>query len=453
MRNVNAASLVVKATAAGIPLILAVYWPLYAINTDLLAMALRPVMLVAALVMGVCLMGQPLTRAEFSLIKLFGLMALTLLVTSIAADDPMTALAEWFKLVLIQLFALLMVRALRHGPTAQTLAKWMAISSVMIGLYMVYVYLHMMGPVLPTYTSARALKGLAEKQNVPLNTIPFAAIVCYLCAVCILPMTRWLWAAGIFLVIVGSTLTGSRAILGVGLITAIVLLALSWIRSADISKRVFGWIMLMAGVVGVLAVMIFLNSRAITAFTEGRWDLWRAASQKFLERPLMGYGFLSWKDDLVSRLPGEYKLTRSLSEHIAGGYHNEYMTALAEQGVVGASVVFTLYFFLVRTGWKLAFNKSHTWTGGKWALFAGLFLTLRANVEIPGLFGSFQEPADYLAYILLAVIISRMSYEEDYVRAATQVQRSSAIAWAMQNRPRSKPTPIQTACEPALGAD
>jgi hypothetical protein len=39
-------------------------------------------------------------------------------------------------------------------------------------------------------------------------------------------------------------------------------------------------------------------------------------------------------------------------------------------------------------------------------------------VEVPGLFGYANDPADYLAYCFVAVVVSRMSLHEDGRRLA-----------------------------------
>jgi hypothetical protein len=62
----------------------------------------------------------------------------------------------------------------------------------------------------------------------------------------------------------------------------------------------------------------------------------------------------------------------------------------------------------------------------QWALFACLFLLLRANVEVPGLFGYAQDPADYLAYVFMAIVVSRFSTEEDCARVLRLVPQLAA---------------------------
>jgi len=165
----------------------------------------------------------------------------------------------------------------------------------------------------------------------------------------------------------------------------------------------------------------------MSAATEGRWDLWSVAWQKFLERPMLGYGFESWRDDLASRLPGVYEFTSQFeSSDFAGGYHNEYLTLLAEQGLIGFFPVMAFFLFLLWCSAKLAFGNWVTWAHGQWALLGCLFLIVRAAFEMPGLFGYGQEPADYLAFLFVGIVCSRFSVEEDYLRSAQRMMIPNA---------------------------
>jgi O-antigen ligase len=164
------------------------------------------------------------------------------------------------------------------------------------------------------------------------------------------------------------------------------------------------------------AVVLLAPDQKLNAATEGRSHLWSVGIQKFGERPLFGFGYESWRDDLVSRLPGEYDLTFDLAKNLGGGYHNEYISVLAEEGLIGALAAGLIIWLLIRLSWLLAFRRWATMETRQWALFACVFLLLRANVEVPGLFGYAQDPADYLAYLFLAMVVSRFSAEEDYAR-------------------------------------
>jgi O-antigen ligase len=133
-----------------------------------------------------------------------------------------------------------------------------------------------------------------------------------------------------------------------------------------------------------------------------------------------------------------------MAKEVAGGYHSEYLTALAEQGVVGFVAVLCLFWFLIRSCWNLAFRFSHTWQNGQWALFGCFFLLVRAGVEVPGLFGYAQEPADYLAYVFLAIAVSSISREEDYVRSAIRKPVRSVTPFLFRSRPAAPIRPMRS---------
>jgi len=215
------------------------------------------------------------------------------------------------------------------------------------------------------------------------------------------------------------------------------LLLTTWMHSNSVWRRVLAAVILAVGIIAIAFVIGFVPSRVLSAATEGRWDLWRAGISKFTERPLLGWGYLSWKDDLVSRLPGEYQLTNYLAKNIIGGYHNQFVAALAEHGLLGLAALLTMYTFAVRCAWKLAYGRTIVWAYGKVALFGILFVLVRANVELDGFFGFSQDPADYATYVLLAILISRLSIEEVHRRIMIDWRPRPPIPFASQLRPKS----------------
>ena len=125
-----------------------------------------------------------------------------------------------------------------------------------------------------------------------------------------------------------------------------------------------------------------------SAMTEGRVDVWTVAWEKFLVRPLTGFGAESWRDDLLSRIPGYYHLSGELLRMHSGGYHNAYRTCSHQLE------------FASRAG------------PSRWVLlFTLTFLTLRGMIEVPGLFGYGQDPAEYAAYAFLSLLISLPSLQ------------------------------------------
>lgn len=444
----NGANFLLGLLARLMPVMLFLYWPLYGMNQDITPMLLRPTMMALAGLMGVFMLAQPMAAIERRLLRVFGFMWLALLFTSVVAEHPLTALAEWVKLILIQIFCLLMTRVLRNKPTARILGRWLLAASLGIGLFIIFVYVRQMGLTLPTYTALRNMKGALSKEHLPLNPIAATGILTWLCAICLVRVTKMIWAIGFVVVIIGAFLTGSRAALAITLASGLVVVLVDLTQSSSFVKRTVGWAAIGLGIAAVLYVVFFVDSRVLVAVSEGRWDLWRAAGSKFLERPIFGYGYASWKDDLVSRLPGEYTLTNELVAQIAGAYHNEYVTAFAEQGLVGAAAVLTMYFFVARCAFRLSYGNWRLWKNGKLPMLGIAFLMLRASVEIPGLFGYAQEPNDYLAYIFVGILVSNLALEEDYARAVyvyVQRQRAAAAQKARIFRPAS----VRVMSEPA----
>jgi O-antigen ligase len=428
-------SLVSQGLAFAIPVIIAAYWPIYAVSPGFAVAIFRPAVIGATMLLALLWYRSPLTLAEAKVASLIAMLAIAFLLPSIAATDPGRAFTDWAKLMILCVMSLLLCRALRDSSTAKALGLSLIVASTIIAALIVVTYFRYMGLVIPTYNSVRAFKGIAEKANVPLNTVPFASLFSYLAGMCILRRNWALWMLGVALFVVCSGLTGSRAPVAALLASGFALFLLQAVRSSRLLTRVTAYLVTVVIALSIGFLLMHLTSKQLSEVTEGRWDLWSVAVTKFTERPILGHGYESWRDDLVSRLPGEYKLTGRMAMMIAGGYHNEYLTIVAEEGLVGLIPTLALAWFLLHATWRLGFRNWHTWDGGRWALFACLFLLIRANVEVPGLFGYAQEPADYLAYIFLAIVVSRLSVEEDYVRSIIQGATRLPVQSGIRNIP------------------
>lgn len=387
------------------PLCLATYWFLYPSNPDLATLCFRPAILATCVTIWLLWFGLPVTCAEKKLAAILALLCTVLLALSLTAIDPPRAFREWLKLLIICTVPMLLCRGLRHARTARMLGFALIASSVLDGTLILATYIKYQGLVLPTYASTRAFKGELLKAGVPFNAIAFESLFAYISAMCLLPGTKLLWSLGLALLAISSALSGSRTPLAVFALSGLVLMVINSLRSRRLVAGAAGLILAATVLVGVSVTIATFTVEDLSQVTEGRWDLWSVALQKFSERPVLGYGYLSSQDD---------------TSFIPGGYHNEYLTALAEQGMVGFAAVMILFWFLLRCGWRLAVRPSFTcsWENGQWALLGCIFLLLRAVVELPGLFGSAQGPADFLAYIFLAIIVSRLSREEEYVSAS-----------------------------------
>lgn len=424
----SGAAILSSGLALIVPLMLGAYWFMYAEDTDLAIRILRPAVFGAVLLVALIWTRPALTQSELAMGRIIAVMCVALLAPSLAATSPLRALEDWVKLVILCVVALLLSRALRDDATARSLGRGLIVASILCAALTVYVYIKLMGFVVPTYESTRVLKSVALKgSNVPLNAIAFSCVFAYICGMCLVPVNRALWWLGLIVFTTSSVLTGSRAPVGILVVSVSILLLANGIMSRSYLKNFFTWLTIFGMIAAIIWATQVVTFSDMSKLTEGRWDFWSVAWQKFTERPLLGYGFDSWRDDLVSRLPGQYRLTSYDAINLAGGYHNEYLTMLAEQGLVGFVPVIALFLFLLRCSWKLAFQRVVTWRHTQWALFGCLFLLLRATVEAPGLFGYGQEPADYLAFIFLAIVVSRFSVEEDFLRwAHVQGQAFSA---------------------------
>jgi O-antigen ligase len=402
-------SILSQLLASLIPAWIGLYWLVYVSAPDTAALVFRPGIL--ALCLGLLLLWyrSPVTLAEKKLTSIIALLCGVLLVSSLAAADPARALQEWLKLLVICTTSLIVSRALRHAPTAKAFGLSLIFASALSVGLLVLTYLQHMGPVLPTYTAMRVFKGMALPLGIPLNPMAFSCVFSYLCGMCLVRGTRLLNVFGLVVFVVSSVLTGSRAPVAALFVAAIVILLINAVRSKRLSIWFTGWLGASVLLIGIPALIAHLTFQQMSDMTEHRWDVWTVALKRFSERPVFGYGYFSWYEALAEHVP---------SQHLTGGgFHNEFMAALAEQGILGFLVLVCLFWFLTRYCWNLAFRPWHTWHNGQWALFASLVLLLRAGVEVPGLLGYAQEPADFLAYCFLAIVISRFSMEEDYLRS------------------------------------
>jgi O-antigen ligase len=263
-------------------------------------------------------------------------------------------------------------------------------------------------------------------DGVVLNPVASSAVFAYILGVCLIRPTRLIVALGLGVFASSALLSGSRAPVGIGVLCVAALIMIHVLRSKTLAVRVAGCAAAAVAVV-LIAGAFYLNQIEIGSFTEGRSDLWKIAYAKFSERPLTGFGFESWRDDLLERLPGD-ELTLQTASQLEGGYHSEYLTLLAEQGLFVFLLGVAIMWALLRSCWHLAFHDPMRSRNAQFLLIAGLYLAVRAFVEAPGLFGYSQEPSDYLAYCLLAIVISRLSGGEELTRTAVVTWNEATVA-------------------------
>jgi O-antigen ligase len=414
--------------AAAIPLILSLYWLAFSLAPESLGPPLRLSVVGCSVLLGLFWYRAALTHAEILLFRVLAVAAVVWLIPTLLANNPSHALVGWLKLIILFAVCCFTARGLRHPPTAHVFGLALLISGVILVGFILFTYFRYLGFTFPTYKAAREFKGIAQIGGVPLNSIAFAAVFSYLMGLCLVPTSRLLVVLGVPLLLISSFFTGSRAPLVILGASVFVLLCIKGVQSESLRTRIATVCLALASLIVGIAIVSTASDQEINTATEGRSHLWSVGIQKFLERPLYGYGYESWRDDLVSRLPGENDLTFDLAKSLGGGYHNEYVSVLAEEGLLGALVVGLIVWLLLRSSWLLAFRQWATLRSQRWILFAAIFLLLRSNFEVPGLFGYAQDPVDYLAYIFLAIVLSRFSVEEDYARLLAGSEVRSPVA-------------------------
>jgi O-antigen ligase len=410
--------LISEGLALLIPVWLGIYWILYAWNLDVAIALLRPASMGLSIMMALLWFRTPMTRVEKRLLATLALLIVGLLLPSITATDTVRAMQEWIKLILLSSISVLLCRPLRNPRTAKAFGLGLLLASLILALQFIYVYIHHMGYVVPTFRAVRVLKGIAVNEGTPFNMMSFDCIFACLCGMSLLRRSKMLWWYFCIITTIATMLTGSRAQIGALAVCAGLLLVIRAFRSRRMILRIGAIGVTAATALGAGLFLALTPFKEMSEITEGRWDLWWVAWQKFTERPLLGWGYLSWRDDLVSRLPGAYSLTGTIASMVAGGYHNQYITALAEQGLVGFVVFMALCWFLVKSSWKLAYIGPRTNKDGELLLFICMFLLLRANFEMSGLFAYAQGSGDYFAYIFVAILVSRVSIQEEGARLA-----------------------------------
>lgn len=150
--------------------------------------------------------------------------------------------------------------------------------------------------------------------------------------------------------LIGSLLSGTRGSLLAAPLLAVPLLFIIWQQKAGGSRLI---LILFTFAISVFIFFIaitytpliartssaiaeaysyFVNGEKMTG-TGARLELWRAAIILFLEKPLIGWGELPYRDGLGSLIAsGEIELPRSLHGTHS---HNEFFNALAKRGMVG----------------------------------------------------------------------------------------------------------------------
>ncbi len=142
-----------------------------------------------------------------------------------------------------------------------------------------------------------------------------------------------------------------------------------------------------------------------------RINRWNCAIRMFLDKPLLGFGPGTYQFFYAPYQLSKEKTIISTNFGTGGNAHSEYLGPLAEQGIIGLVLVFTLLLSVFSLGYHLSYNLSDK----KIRLLAtGTFLGL-VTYFIHGFFNNFLD-TDKLSlpfWGFIAILVSIQSYHQN----------------------------------------
>lgn len=355
-------------------------------------------------------------RAWFTALGMY-LAAIT--ISALVAVDRPVAFADlqrqaFMIAVAVALSFALMDAWARAAFTLGTVAVAVCVALVILPLYGQFAGIPLLGPGQETF------KAYADDFDVRLNALSFVGLLALVVAMPYLLRRRAILVAVVVPVAAAIAASGSRTTL-VSLIVAVPVTSLvilihrrpiipSWIPYGAMVVIV-GWASLTyADQLGRLAVSSTLND-----LTTGRSPLWNAAWEKFMERPLFGWGGGSFLIDLGRFLPGVgfYRAEDLRVLNTTGGAHNALLNVLAERGLVAAVAAGVIALFLMNLAIRL-YRSRYRLTGldrglAGLAPFVVVLILVRSLGELPGWFGYADSLVDFLAYGTAALLVALAS--------------------------------------------
>lgn len=391
-----------------LPILLAAYWPLTGLGFTWVPAVIRGGLIAITGLFTILWWKARMTRTERQWAGLLMAYLGLLLLNSLLATEITRALQNSIRIFFLLAFCLVMARSFRHPATRRAFGIGALVASLLLSAYILDCYVRFLGTAMPTYESTRIFKATVQRTlNVGLNPLGFSTAFFCMLAACTL-RSSWVLNSTLATVIcICSVFTGSRTPLALMIVSFFLVLMIELSRS----KPTFRSLCLFVLLPGLITICGFelrngIDMQRWSVLTENRTDLWTVAWAKFTEKPLTGYGADSWADDMISRTPGLYQLTAGLVKYHAGGYHNAYFTLLAEEGIFIFAFAVYMLVSVYRTLNQVSAANRQDRTRRALLLFAFLFLVLRGFIEVPGLFGYGEDPAEFACYALLALILS-----------------------------------------------
>lgn len=421
-----------KLIAFSLPMMLAAYWPLFGTGQSVHAVviAVRLALLAGVAALALLWSGGAATRTEAVWGRVLGAYLCILLGSALVDAEVSRGIHNWIRVAAVYAVAIALARPLRHRATGRALAIAFGAAGCLSFLFILVIYLHYAGLSLPTYDAIREFKNAVQQASgVALNPLAFATFLFGVMSLCLVRpswrMIAWVAAIGVL----SSVFTGSRAPLALAVLGGAGVVLTNLLHDRTLALRVTAC----TGIILIVAAGLFgltmLHPKVLSVLTEGRFDVWTVGIEKFLEQPWTGFGSGSWHDDLASRLPGYYEGTGGLVRLRSGGYHSEFVTLLAEGGLLCFIPAIIVFGFLFRACCRIAYDPATPRLQGQALLFTFFLFFLRAGVEVPGLFGYGEDVTDYLAAIFVAIVISRASLlERPRSRSRSHAERNPGPA-------------------------
>lgn len=252
-----------------------------------------------------------------------------------------------------------------------------------------------------------------ERYGVNPNPLSFAVLLVFVLSWREQGRERpWWFFPYVIFVLTSIVLSGARTSLIV-LVGALAMVRL--LRKRPSGIKVF--FAIVATLLGIAAASILIGDQDpgetlfwLSDVTTGRSELWGAALAKFVERPLLGWGAMTWDLDLPHYLTLYSSDMARFEDLGSGAFHSAYLTQLAEKGLLGFGVEVVILVYLMLASLRIYWQRdllsgedrriaviAPTWT---------ILLLLRGFSEQGGLLGYANAGVDFIAYAGAALILS-----------------------------------------------
>ncbi|HVT24299.1 MAG TPA: O-antigen ligase family protein [Rhizomicrobium sp.] len=270
-----------------------------------------------------------------------------------------------------------------------------------------------------TYDDIRAAKFvLSEHYGIVLNStvhLGFLGLILFW----VMDVGRFAKVAATIFVLGFAAITTTRTPIGALFVSFAVLAGVYFFRKTTVRQRLAAALV----IIGLPIVYLFsLDTSGLVRLgvsidnaLAGRAELWLVASQSFLNDPIFGSGPGSWSM-IVPRFALRIAplFTGKLDEALSlttGGYHNTFVTALAERGIVGLSVLLLAFAFILKSSFRLkaspaAFRGDFDKRVVAVLPLLWIYMSVRGLFEESGLFGRANSDVDFVSLVLLALTLA-----------------------------------------------